>query len=163
MGGLWHDCFRAPCGCELARLAVAGALRDLVQVLQQVGLLAREQVHAVRVQVGAHRHVRIERADVHLAHLRSRPGGSLTGRTGFNGPRRVGRLVDFRAEPGLRRSCTLGAPLSHVVHLISIPGSLVAVAARKSPGPAFPSGFLINLAPGRSVPPASGRPCRATT
>ena len=53
-----------------ARLTVAGALRDLVQVLQQVRLLALEEVCAVRVEVRPQRHVRVEGADVHLADLR---------------------------------------------------------------------------------------------
>ncbi len=68
-------CHSLPCSNSLARwradLPVACALRDIIQVLQQVGLLLLEQLYASRIQVRPHWLVCIEGSDVHFAHLRS--------------------------------------------------------------------------------------------
>ena len=55
-----------------AHLAVACALGNVEEVLQQVGLLLLKELLAGRVQVCLDRLVRIEGADIHLAHLHAK-------------------------------------------------------------------------------------------
>ncbi len=54
-------------------LAVACALGDVKEVLQQVGLLLLKQLQAGRVEVRTDGLVSVEGANVHLAHLQDKP------------------------------------------------------------------------------------------
>ena len=58
-------------GCHLS---VACALGDIIQVLQQVGLLLLKELHTRRIQVRPHWLVCIEGPYVHLAHLQACAG-----------------------------------------------------------------------------------------